>query len=347
MGWGDWAEETFQRTVDEKHSWLKGTGIFKQTPHSSAIPASLTKEIPNLQALELHLLKKGRSPRTIKNRIKELKELAKRADLTHPQEVELAIAKYKKKNGRSPTNGYKNLLLASYSIYCDHFEITWKDRPKYTREEKSIQPPTDERIAQFVAAARSTLSLKIQISQQTGLRPIEITGEKGLQSKDIHTDQQTITARSAKGCNARPPIRITPELTARIQAHITRKNLKPDDILFKEDSEAYSNTFTRFKTRLAKKLNDPQIENIRLYDIRHAYVTRQLRKTQNTEIVRQIVGHKNLNTTQKYLHLLAGTTGEWIVESTTDQKRADELLKQDFTYVLTIPDGYMKFRKPK
>jgi hypothetical protein len=47
------------------------------------------------------------------------------------------------------------------------------------------------------------------------------------------------------------------------------------------------------------------------------------------------------------MHLLAVTSGEWIVESIADQKRADELLRQDFTYVLTTPDGYMKFRRPE
>ncbi len=77
------------------------------------------------------------------------------------------------------------------------------------------------------------------------------------------------------------------------------------------------------------------------------YVTKQLRRCQNAEIVRQIVGHKHLNTTQKYMHLLAGTNGEWIVEGTTDKERAKQLLVEDFTYQLTTPDGYMMFRKPK
>ena len=291
--------------------------------------------------------RKGRSPRTIKVYIKELTQLAKRADLSQTQDVELAISTYKKKNKQPATNAYKQKLVATYTVYCKHFNIKWEERPKYTREERSIQPPSDARIDQFVASAQRDLSLKIQISQQTGLRPIEIVGEKGLRARDIHTDQKTITARSVKGCNARPPIGISEELTARLQAHITKNNLKPDDILFTGTSHTYSEHFMRFRTRLARKLNDPQIHSIRLYDIRHAYITKQLRRCQNTEIVRQIVGHKHLNTTQKYLHLLAGTSGEWIVEGTTDKKRAEELLLNDFTYQLTTPDGTMLFRKPK
>jgi len=48
------------------------------------------------------------------------------------------------------------------------------------------------------------------------------------------------------------------------------------------------------------------------------------------------------------MHILASyQSGEWIVEATNDRKRAEELLKADFTYQLTTPDGYMLFRKAK
>jgi len=59
------------------------------------------------------------------------------------------------------------------------------------------------------------------------------------------------------------------------------------------------------------------------------------------------MGHKQLNTTQKYMRLLNINNGEWIVEGTTDKKRAEELLKADFTYQLTTPDGTMLFKKAK
>ena len=200
----------------------------------------------------------------------------------------------------------------------------------------------------LVSAAKGTLSMKIDIIRQTGLRPIEIQGEKGLQAKDIHPDQNTVTARVTKGCNQRPPLPISPELTARLQAYKREKNLKPYDLLFEGDARRFGEHYRRFRNRLAKKLNDQTIQTIRLYDLRHYYCTEKLRKTQNCEIVRQLMGHKRLDTTQKYMHLLAGIlNGEWIVETTNDKERAKQLLAEDFTYQLTSPDGYMIFRKPK
>jgi hypothetical protein len=41
----------------------------------------------------------------------------------------------------------------------------------------------------LVASAKGTLSLKIDISRQTGLRPIEVQEEKGLRVKDVHPDK--------------------------------------------------------------------------------------------------------------------------------------------------------------
>ena len=215
--------------------------------------------------------------------------------------------------------------------------MTW-EIPHYIEEQRSVQPPSDEKCKMLIASARGALSLRIDISVQTGLRPIEVQGYKGLRVKDIHTDQRTITALSTKGCNPRPPMQISEELTAKLRTYITKHNLHSEDYLFKGNERRYGGHYRRMRNRLSEKLKDPTIKGIRLYDLRHYYVTKQLRKIQDAEFVRQIVGHKHLNTTQKYFHLLAKTNGEWIVEGTADKERAKQLLAEDFQYQLTTPD---------
>jgi site-specific recombinase XerC len=260
----------------------------------------------------------------------------------------LAIARYKKQNGQSATNTYKSMLVDAYSKYVKYNKIENWERPHYSIQPKGIQPPTEERIKLLIASAKMPMSLKISISKETGLRPKEVTGETGLKVNDIHRDTKTIVARSLKGCNQRPAIPISDELLTNLTSYITSRNLKPDDLIFKGSSDTYTTHFIRFKNTIAKRLNDPTIKQIRLYDIRHYYVTKQLKRTQNAEIVRIIVGHTRLNTTQKYLHVLGNlNSGEWIVEQTQDRQRAKELSEQDFTYQFTTPDGWMQFRKPK
>jgi integrase len=310
------------------------------------LPVQYIQQLPSIQTLLTHLEGKGRKPATLEAIQKGLKALAIRSDLKNPLQVELAIARYQKQNGRPATNNYKSKLCDCYQHYCKLYKIEW-EKPTYTPEPTSIQPPTQEKCSMLIASAKGDLSLKIDLSTQTGLRPCEIQGEFGLEAKDIHPDQNTITARIHKGCDARPPLPIKPELTAKLQAYITRKNLKPQDRLFTGTSRRYGEAFRRFRNKLAKKLNDPTIKTIRLYDLRHAYCTKQLKRTQNTETVRQIMGHKHLNTTQKYLHLLGFGNTDWIVEGTNDQERAKQLLKEDFQYQLTTPDGTMLFKKAK
>ena len=300
-----------------------------------------------IDKLVLYLKGKGRSESTQTAYQKNLLYLAQRVtDLNDTQAVELAIANYVKTDGHRATNNYKGKLCDCYARYCKFYNIAW-EKPLYTPEPHSVQPPSTEKCEVLISSAKMPLSLKIDISTETGLRPIEIVGEKGIHASDIHPDQKTITARSVKGCNPRPPIKISEELSARLKTYILQNQLSNEDLLFEQDSIAYQECFRIFKKALAKKLNDPSIATIRLYDLRHYYVTKQLRRTQNAEIVRQIMGHKRLDTTQKYMHLLVGTDGEWITEQTNDRKRADELTKADYIYCFTTPDGYIQFKKPK
>ena len=310
------------------------------------LPAQYIQQLPSIQNLLLHLEGKGRSENTRIAYEKNLKALAIRADLKDTKAVEIVIARYKKKDERPITNNYKSKLCDCYNTYCRFYQIYW-EKPIYTPEPTTIQPPTQEKVSMLISSARLELSIKLDISAQTGLRPIEVQGEKGLQAKNIHPDQNTITARITKGCNPRPPLPITKELATRLQDHITKHNLKPNDLLFTGNARNYGKDYRVFRNRLAKKLNDQTIHSIRLYDLRHAYCTKQLRRTQNAETVRIMMGHKKLDTTQKYLHLLGNENGEWEVEGTTNKERAKQLLEADFTYQLTAPDGTMLFRKRK
>jgi integrase len=318
------------------------------------LPAHATNQNNNLdintllkvEKLLIHLEGKGKSENTRIATEKNLKLISQRANLDNPEEVELAIARYKCVNDKSASNAYKAKLCDAYQHYCKFSKIIW-EKPIYRPDEKGIQPPTDEQCKILIGGIKGELSIKVQLSAETGLRPCEIMGKKGLKVRDIHTDQHTVTATSAKGCNARPALKISEELIARIKTLMSERNLKTEDSVFTGHERRYGEHFRRARNNLSNKLQMPELRNIRLYDLRHYYVTKQLRKIQNAEFVRQIVGHKRLNTTQRYMHLLANTNGEWIVEGTTDKERAKQLLTADFTYQLTTPDGTMLFKKPK
>jgi len=198
---------------------------------------NLAKQIPidkllKIEKVSIYLEGKGRQPNTIDSFRRHIAVLARNADLDNPHEVELAIARLKKtdpstkKLANTPvSNTYKAKLCFTYRNYTKFYGMFW-EVPHYIEEERSIQPPSDEKCQMLIASARGALSLMIDISVQTGLRPIEVQGYKGLRVKDIHPDQRTITALSTKGCCARPPMQISEELTAKLLTYITRHNLQ-------------------------------------------------------------------------------------------------------------------------
>ena len=296
--------------------------------------------------LLINMKNNGYSDYSIKTTKTLLKHLNEHTGLANPEAVKAYVANLKKRDGTEVTKAYKRGLIQAYARYCKFKKIQW-EKPTYRPEETSIQPPTEEKIKMLISASQKLLSLKLQISYETGLRPVELTGNRGLMVKDIHVDNQTITPTSAKGCNARPPIKISKELTALLNLYILKNNMKPTQRLFTTSPTKYGDYFRRVRARVAQKTGDQSFLTIRLYDLRHAYATRQLRRTQNAEKVRIIMGHKRLNTTQRYLHLLDLDNDKWECEFATNKEEAKKLIEANFTYVTTTPDGTMLFKQPK
>ena len=284
----------------------------------------------------------GKRKDTVKFTFKALTFLSKHTALTEPEAVKALIAHLLNKEGEEVSNGYKRNLCIAYNKFCQYYKIQW-EMPLYKVEEREIELPTKERIDMLIANASTILSLKLSVSKDAGLRPCELMR---LKIKNFNHETKQVFPTTAKNGSGRAP-KITENTATRLYEHILRNGLKQEDKIFKGDAEHYGDDFREMRNKLAIKLNDPKIHEIRLYDIRHYYCSHTLRKTGNAYVTMKLMGHKKLTTTQKYMHLIENTDGEWIVEQTNDKKRAQELLESDFTYQLTTPDGYMLFRKAK
>ncbi|HML03983.1 MAG TPA: site-specific integrase [Candidatus Bathyarchaeia archaeon] len=277
----------------------------------------------------------NKSPYTINFTDKALTFIGKHIDLNDPEAVKAFIANL------DTTNNYKRNLTMSYNRYCKFNGIRWI-MPTYEQTPQDIKLPTKEKLLMLIAHAKKTMGLKLTLSMETGLRPVELCR---LKVKDFDTEHKTIRPITAKHGNPRT-LKVSSELSQRLQQHILLNRLQNDNI-FKGDADYYGKYFRQMRNNLAKKLNDPTIRQIRLYDYRHYFCTRKLYDQTNPYTVMVLMGHKSLKTTQKYMHLLTDDDPEWMVESTQYQKRADELIAHNYEYVLTTPDGHMKFRKRK
>jgi len=278
----------------------------------------------------------NKSEYTINFTRKALTYISKHADLNKPEEAKMFIALLE-----NVTDGYKRNLAIAYNRYCKHYKITW-NMPLYKEEQRNIALPTREKLQMLIANARKPTSTKLQLSMETGLRPVELCR---LKVKDIDLDHKTINPTTAKNGNART-LPISTSLTTTLEEHIQHNNLTPNDRLFKGDANDYGKHYRAMRNALAKKLNDLTLKTIRLYDFRHYFCTKKLYDLNNPYSVMVLMGHKKLETTQKYMHLMNLDESEWTCSGATTAKEATQLIEAGFQYQTTI-EGIQLFRKRK
>jgi integrase len=211
----------------------------------------------------------GKSRYTLKNYAKLLKHLSINTNLNNPEKVKHFISK------KEASNGYKKNLCLAYNKYCQYYNIEW-EMPIYIPNPKQIRIPTTENLNALIAYAGQSLSLKLMMSKETGLRPVELMN---LKTKDVDLEQKTVYPRTAKH-GAPRTLKMTDNLTKRIQVYIIRKDLEPNSKLFKGTAEKYGKSFRQSRNRLSKKLRNPTLRTIRLYDFRHYFATMLYKKTE-------------------------------------------------------------------
>lgn len=101
----------------------------------------------------------------------------------------------------------------------------------------------------------------------------------------------------------------------------------------------------RIRNRLAQKLNEPQLKQIPLRNLRHHYATKTYDQTKDILLVMQKLGHKKIQTTMLYTQLITfSEEDEYTVKTATNIKEATDLLEHGFTYIQEI-DGIRIYRK--
>jgi len=277
----------------------------------------------------------AKSDYTIRFVDKALRYLTKNTDLNKPEEVKNFIA------NKNVSNGYKKNLCLAYDKYCQYYQIQW-EIPKYKPQAKMVQIPTKAKLEALIARAGLKLGIKLRISKETGLRPIELCN---LLVKNVDMDKKTIYPTTAKNGAGRI-LKISSNLTTAIENHIKRNELKSSDNLFNATAEEYGKYYRQMRNNLAKKLNDETLKTIRLYDFRHFFATMLYAKTRDILYVKQQMGHRKIGTTLIYIQLLNITDEEYTCKTASNVKQAAELIEAGFEHVVD-KDGIMLFRKRK
>ena len=263
---------------------------------------------------------------------KRLKHLAKYCDLESPETVKAFVAL------KNCSVAYKEGLIQAYMHYTRFYKIQWVP-PMYRREDRLPLVPSGKQVNDLIASASKKYQAILTLAKY-GLRPIEI---ERMSLRDIDFRRGLVTVRTAKGGRGRT-IQLTIKDMLRLEIYLADK----DDLDEKPfpNARAISDNYAKIRKRLAAKTGDISILKVRLYDFRHFFGSILYHKTKDILYVKQQLGHKRIENTLIYTHLVKLRDSGYIVKVAKSVGEVSELLEQGFDYVAKV-EGVWVLRKPK
>jgi integrase len=281
------------------------------------------------------LKKQGYAESTLKAYDSRLRMLAKHVSLDVPDAVKAFVA-----TRNTWSNAFKESVCKSYDQYVRMNGLGWK-RPFYAYSKRLPYIATTEQLNKIISNCRKKYALILSILRDTGLRPIEL---HRLTLKQIDLEKGNITAYTAKNGNPRL-LKMKPSTLAMLKEYAAENDFRLNVRMFPRP-EAMRKAYCRTRRHLAKKLHEPDLMKIRLYDFRHYYATMLYQKTKDILYVKEQMGHKRIENTLIYTHLIRFSDEEYVtaVSKTVDEAR--KLVEAGFEYVTEV-EGVRLFRKRK
>jgi len=181
----------------------------------------------------------------------------------------------------------------------------------------------------------------LQLLKETAFRPIEAMN---LRVRDFDLERQIVTLNNpAKGSNPRQ-VKLSNKSIAMLSMLIQGKNL--DDKVWETQHKSIRVTFARVRRNTAKKLGNPNLNKITLKTFRHFKATMEYHKTKDILHVKELLGHKNIQNTLVYTHLVNWENDDFICKIAKTVEEATELIESGFEYVYDMDDVKL-FRKRK
>ena len=286
----------------------------------------------------IHCQKTTLSEETINTKYKVLRAMLRHnVNLNEPDQVQIFIH-----NRKEWSNGHKNIAMYAYDEYCKMKGIQWTPATIYPKNETLPFIPTEKEIDALINGTSLKVSVTLQALKETGFRIGELWRCKWI---DIDEEKSTLKCNQPeKKCVPRE-VRITSKL-------IGRFNLLPKTnayIFGKTRISATRTTFDYQRKVLAKKLNNPRLDQIHFHTFRHYHATRLYNETKSILEVQARLGHRRIDSTMIYTHIVQfdEESQNYHHAIAHNEKEAGELIDNGWTYILTTPQNVMMFRKRK
>lgn len=159
---------------------------------------------------------------------------------------------------------------------------------------------------------------------------------------DIDDKQNLIRVRAEKGGNPRI-FKVSSKLISMLKA-LPKKS---EYVFGGTNLSGHRWSFDKQKKRLAAKLQNPRVLSITFHTFRHWKATMEYTKTKDLLHVKQLLGHRNINSTLVYTQLVNFESDEYYSATAKTTEEAKQLVEAGFEYVCTTLENIMLFRKRK
>jgi integrase len=263
--------------------------------------------------------------------VKSLRGLSRKADLSNPEAVKVAISRL------SVTEARKENLVCVYTLFCKENSIEFSP-PRYHRVDKLPFIPLEGEVDQLVAGMGKKHSTYLQGLKELGCRAGELWN---LKWDDLDLEARTANITPEKGSSARQ-LKISNKLVGMLNTLPRKGNL----VFGGGSLDDFARWFYMKRAQLASKLNNPRIRKIGFKTLRHWKASTLYRQTRDILLVKQMLGHRDIRNTLIYTHLLNDTDSDWVCKTAKSLSEASSLIEAGFDYVTEL-EGIKLFRKRK
>ena len=267
--------------------------------------SSINKHV--LPAMEQRLRLKAFSPSTIRTYLNEMSQLLAAikdipADELTPELLKRYLVYCYEKQGLKENTLHSriNAMKFYYEQVLGREKFFWEiPRPK----KQLILPKVlgeDELSRLFNALGNLKHKAMLFTTYSAGLRVSEIAA---LKIKNIDSDRMQIFVENAKGKKDRY-VNLSPVLLDILRAYIKKYKYKPKIFLFEsEETGAAYPTRTIQKIFQDAKMKAGIKKDVGIHSLRHSFATHLLEKGTDIRYIKDLLGHFNIRTTERYLHV--------------------------------------------
>jgi integrase len=110
--------------------------------------------------------------------------------------------------------------------------------------------------------------------------------------------------------------------------------------------EYFGRNYQRVRRSVVKRLGSPRLNQISFRTLRHYKGTMEYYKTRDIVHTQQVLGHKSINNTMRYVQLIPKEDDDFIVKIATDKATRIQLLAEGFELIAKDGDEwYLRKRK--